>query len=656
MFLAESRLCQAISIAFAMAGLCLGSNSAHAQTRSGVGLNLSGIAYYSPALPTIDQFKLTDKWLTQCGGEWQPVDIQCAPEGDQNKVIANWDTGEQNKLDLDENGWVKRLPTANSSDKYRYVSALFFQENNRSHVAGNYTILYDGKGKISYGLNFTVVSQEQGKDVVTVSNTRDEGLLISITQTDPTNYLRNIRVIPPGGVCAKKPEVYADSAAKCTDKTGPFVPFTDTVGQKTWHPAFLADLKGFRTLRFMDWGMTNGYVDPATWAPKVQPLIRWADRPQDSHAFWASNKGAPYTAMFDLAASAGADPWINLPPQIDDDFAIQFGQLAKRMLAPGHDLILEYGNEPWNGMFPATGWYVEQGQAKVARKEWDDKHEAWELGMNWHALRATQVCQLVKSQFGTEAKRVKCVMNGQASWTDLARQYLDCSMASQSDLGGKPCSDYMDALAIAPYFGDYLSSINPDVRAARQTWYTQKDGGLSKVFEELLGEDAKGNAIDPPLLGKIEDSVKGGAIELSRKRTESSYALAQSRGLSLFAYEGGQHLVKIPSEWVCVASGTQGSDSCGKYEDANALENDQNWVPLLIAANRDPRMAKAYTRFMQKWIDEKAQTYLFFNHIGTPGQYGAWGLKEQQFSNDWVKWKAIQPYRKGDCWWAGCAP
>ncbi|WP_137940301.1 hypothetical protein [Chitinivorax sp. B] len=644
----KTRPRQSAGIVLAMAGILLGTAATEAQARSGVGLNLTGLAYYSPAIPTIDQFKMTDKWLTQCGDKNYPAELQCADK------TYRWDTIEQSKLVLDENGWVKSLPASNAPETYRFVSALLFKDNKRANPSGDYTILYEGNGTLTYGLSASNVRQAPGRDVITVDNTKSAGLLISITKTDPNNYIRNIRVIPPGGVCANKPDVYAASAAKCTDTTGRFVPFTENVGQQIWHPAFLADLRSFRSLRFMDWGATNGYQDPVTWQFKPQPLVKWAERPLESNAFWGTNKGAPYTAMLNLANSVGADPWINLPPQIDDDFAIQFGRLAKSMMAPGRTLILEYGNEPWNGKFPATSWYVTQGKAKVASRAWDEGHPDWELGMNWHALRAAQVCQLVKAQFGTNTDKVKCVMNGQAAWTDLAKQYLDCSIAAKYDLNGQTCGKFMDALAIAPYFGDYLSDTKPAVKAARQSWYKEPDGGLGKVFEELMGENAQGNAVTPPLLGLIEDSAMGGAIERSRLRTKDSYALAVSKGLGLYAYEGGQHLVEIPSELKCIEWDNDGK--CTKYEDINAKENNEKWVPLMIAANHDDRMGKAYTKFMEKWIGERAQVYMYFNHVGTPSRYGAWGLKERQFTNDWVKWKAVQPYRKGSCWWTGCTP
>jgi hypothetical protein len=107
---------------------------------------------------------------------------------------------------------------------------------------------------------------------------------------------------------------------------------------------------------------------------------------------------------------------------------------------------------------------------------------------------------------------------------------------------------------------------------------------------------------------------------------------SSSRGLPLLAYEGGQHLIMYPGD------------------------SDQQWLNLMTAANRDPRMATAYTRTLADWQAVGGTIYTLFNHVYRPSKYGVWGLKESEFQNSNVKWQAVLPYRDTkECWWANCA-
>jgi hypothetical protein len=47
---------------------------------------------------------------------------------------------------------------------------------------------------------------------------------------------------------------------------------------------------------------------------------------------------------------------------------------------------------------------------------------------------------------------------------------------------------------------------------------------------------------------------------------------------------------------------------------------------------------------------------VWFDHMATPSKWGAWGLKETQFSDAAVKWQAVRAMRDElACWWPGCA-
>src|SRR3989338_3771186 len=112
------------------------SNNNAAKTSVHLGVNLAGpISYYSSEWVFLDMMKSSSNWLTQIEGNWEI-----------------WDTEEQNKLDLDESGWVKSLtPLNNQEAEYDYVATYLMASN--YHPSGRYIVLYDGEGRVEYRLN-----------------------------------------------------------------------------------------------------------------------------------------------------------------------------------------------------------------------------------------------------------------------------------------------------------------------------------------------------------------------------------------------------------------------------------------------------------------------------------------------------------------------
>src|SRR5262249_55035905 len=78
----------------------LGAQAATA--RSGIGINLGPVAYWQSDWPFIDEMKRAGGWYTRCEPSQTPQCRDFAPGA------SNADTKEQDKLDLDEHGWVKR--------------------------------------------------------------------------------------------------------------------------------------------------------------------------------------------------------------------------------------------------------------------------------------------------------------------------------------------------------------------------------------------------------------------------------------------------------------------------------------------------------------------------------------------------------------------
>ncbi len=574
--------------------------------RSGAGMNLGPLDPTSTEFPTIDLMKRAGAWLTQCAS-WTSATCKDFAAGQ-----SAWDTREESKLSVDAQGWIKSLPAnTDTTTKYRYVTTIL---SGGGLPDGKFVVKYDGQGTLTYsGAGAKVANlSAAGRDVVQVT-AANGGFFLTINATTPGNYLRNIRVYPPGGACANDYSTYAADATTCGGTKGAYVGFEAFPATKPWYPPFITDVKGFRTLRFMDWMRTNTTTN-ANWATRSLPTDRT----------WAGESGVPLETMIDLANDTGTDPWVNIPPYATDDYVHQFARLAHQRLSSTLKLNLEYANEAWNYQFAATNWMLAQAKATWPTPLAQGANPYY-LELNWYAQRLAQVCTIAKQEFGADASRVTCIANTQAAQASMTQQVLACTYAAPAL--GKPCGKFFDVVAIAPYFGYYIA--NPTYRPTVKTWYADADGGLTKLFEEINGVGSTGNSMTAPL--GAQTKFLAGARGMSNAWMVTSKAVATSFGLPLWAYEGGQHLVPPVGD------------------------PDTTFLSLIANANRDPRMQTAYQQDMADWKAAGGQTFVYYHHVGTPTKYGMWGAKVNLADNDSPKWKAITQARDGTaCWWSGC--
>lgn len=584
--------------------------------RSGVGVNPAGVSFWQPQLLFSNLMKMSESniqglWMTQCDpGSKNQVER----DGCKNfkKYLTNpdygfaaYNTGEQDKLDLDENNYVKSLPAANdSSVKYKRVSRILLHSSAK-HDAGTYTFTYEGDGFLDLWGNLTILENKPGS--ITFKYTGGQVDLV-VTSINPNNYFRNMKLIPPGGACSSSPNNFALSDEACA---GTYTPMAEYAKTHVFHPRFVADLKGYRVLRFMDIMQMNMTDKDATSGYPRHTLVHWTDRARRADVSYTEYEGLPFGTLFDLADETGADPWINIGFRAEDDVAVGFGKLAARRLAPGKTLYLEYGNEPWNF---GGGFYVnymlmrDRGDALF-----EGMSDTWRRGWNYYAYRSSKICQLVKEQMGTRASDVKCVLNSQPGYIDQNQEMLDCPLVVTKNLlgAGKSCKDVVDGLAIAPYFGGEAGDKNFKDKNGRTVaqWLTDSDGGKGALFTYLETE----------------------AIPLSVVRMKDSKSVADKRGKIFVAYEGGQHLVDLVSP------------------QRSAV------VQLFTDANRDSRMGTMYTKYLNEWKTVGGQTMVLFNSVGSYGNYGSWGLRETMQQTSTPKYNAVKSFRDTvACWWTGC--
>lgn len=334
-----------------------------------LGLNLAGPSRGNGEMPFFDLFKFSREWTSQQKGK--PF-------------------GGGPPLQLDNYGWITRLEPDCFAE-----AAVFNTEVAARMPAGQYLLLHHGKGKLEAGGSGKIVSTAKGQAVIAFEPSKGT-LWIRIRETDPNDYIRNIRLIPPGY------PVPMDN-----------FPFT---------PAFLARWRGVACLRFMGWMMTNGSTQ-----------VNWFERPLVKDACYTS-KGVPVETMVELCNRLGADPWFCMPHQATDSYVREFAKMVKARLDPGLKVYIEYSNETWNSIYSQNKYVNAKGRA-LGFADTD-----WEAGWRYTSYRSVQIFKIWEGVFGGTDRLVRVMPAAIDNWR-ISEYMLTFRDAYKS----------VDALAIAPY-------------------------------------------------------------------------------------------------------------------------------------------------------------------------------------------------------------
>lgn len=372
-----------------------------------LGINFAGIADWSSELPFVDVFRCSRPWISQQQGK-------------------PW--GQGPTLDLDENGWVKRLAPGCAAETVLLTL-------DRGYPVGRYTLLYKGRGKIEASQAARIVEQSPGRMVLDIRPKPGASAFLKIVETDPADYVRDIRLYMPG---VAPPDAEANP----------------------WNPDFLKLWRGVACVRFMDLMHTND-----------SEVRTWADRPRLEHATFAK-KGVPVELLCDLANRLKADPWFCMPHQADDEYVRQFARAVKGQLSPERKVYVEYSNEVWNSQFKQHRYAAEQGK-RLGLGEKD-----WEAAWRYTAVRSVEIFRLWEREFGGRDRLVR-VLPSQAGNAYVAEQIV----------GFRDTARHADALAIAPYLSMNIGP-NTTPPAAEVAGWTV-DQVLDHLERHSLPETAK---------------------------------------------------------------------------------------------------------------------------------------------------------------------
>ena len=546
-------------------------------TSGGLGTNLESVEDFSAVYPFTDLFKQSRPWIT------------ASP--------SVFDTDDASQLDLDSDGWVRSLPSCTSNPQQFCFARTVINSAGADFPNGEWLVMYDGTGTLNYSGAARRLSASPGREVIAVDNDGIVIITLEATAAAP-NHLRNLRVLAPG-----------------------FDP--DRAPVPRFHPDFVAELSPYRTLRFMDWMRTNG----GGFSGQANTQENFSDRARISHAHWTREAGVPLEVMIELANATASEPWFTLPHRASDAYVDSFAAIVRDQLTPGRKIYVEYSNEVWN---PAFG----QGSEIEARGNalYGSLGDAFIRRLNAHGQRTAEVCARFKAVFSADAQRVRCVLGAQAANSFTQSEAADCPLAIQTARRSQPCHADIDAVAIAPYFGNYT---NLPANADEISLWT-----LNDLFNEItLGgqlRDSGANvatpctenfppvATQPCPISSLQEVVPW--IDAHRQT-------AVARSLSLYAYEGGQHLVGV-----------------------FGVENNTAITTLFTSANRDPRMGQVYADYLQTWRNGGGELFVNFALSFNYGRFGSWGVIESLGQTPRpAKALAIDQFnRNNPCWWANC--
>jgi hypothetical protein len=383
---------------------------------------------------------------------------------------------------FDKNGWPQNLMRGQAGT--RFISQMPL----RNLPSGLYTVRYEGEGTIRYGASAKLVRRMKGKDLIRFVPMNDNLVTATlfIDKTNPRNYIRNIRILMPGGVCSGN--VYKRVSNKKVCRGRKYLPFATYYEQIIFNPDYLNFMKDFKVIRFMNMaGVTRNNIQ------------FWKDRPQMSKASWGGKEGVrgiPLEIMVELANQLNADPWINIPHKANSAFIYHYAKYMKEHLRPHLKIYIEYSNETWNDLFVPQAEHMKQTGTRYRLDK--DRRVA---GTKYYSQQSVAIFKQWEAVFGN-TKRLVRVMGGKTA--DTAYTHLA--------LGYKNAYKHVDAFAIGPYF--YMSQ--KDVRKMRS---------VSAIFKRLT---------DPENYYSL-----GNVLKAVHKQAN----ITKRYGIDLIAYEGGQHLV-----------------------------------------------------------------------------------------------------------------
>jgi hypothetical protein len=632
-----------------------------AQAANPVGINLAAIAYYSPEQPFLN--------VVKSGGVSSSVSSEI---GWLTSTSNAWDTQEEAYLQLDSDGYPTSLtagPAAHAGQQFTFVrTALNYNlpkpAPGQTYVypPGRYRLKFEGQGTVALAGDARHISGDTCPSDLALNNKHantyvsctftvstpgaNSGLLLEITAiTNSTDHPRDISVVQ---------NAYASNYD----------------GGAIFNPAFIAALRGFSSLRFMEWMKLNyefsGYSNTGPMPSGATSLTLSGAWPGPSGAYpIIFIDGERRTANFTLGSTSvswiGAlantinrsgntwqwgsqtyyDPfyvinktWATRAQPSNAFWDLQDGvplevivALCNQLQANCHvDVPLTYSDSDIAAMaqLVMSGTSMQSGYGGLAAPltaSFELSNETWNGAFVQYDIAAS---------LGGITWPTSASSGGNYAWN---RNYFGMRTAQMAKdlqsavgtalfgrvipvLGAQAASTYSATLALqTSYWSDGPAAKYPIKAIAIAPYWGDKPS--ADDCTAMTGQKDGGLADFFATLsgqtgasGHIYTGVPSGGYLGQTEGWIKGYTGMMSTypSMKLIGYEGGQNFYATTSG-ACTA-----------------------WPTLVMAAERDARMGAAYASYLTYWQSNvgssAANAMNLFNDVYPLSQYGAWGLLE----------------------------
>ena len=351
-----------------------------------IGMNLQPVNYFTSSPPFTDVMTTASEMMSYAHG------------------TGVWDSKLMSSIPVDQNGWPTQIPyTVDGTPQ----DARFLFSNQYN---GEYVVLYDGEGDISFG----GIKPEyiDGIAHITLTGVK-KNRWINITRSTSGNHIRNMRIIP--------------------------VEFLNNESSMpVFREEYINALQPFHALRFMDIIRTNN---------SRQSL--WVNRVTTTEYSQGTKDGIAWEYVIELCNITNTDMWICIPHLASDNYITQLATLIKNTLNPGLKVYLEFSNEMWNWMFKQANYILKNAPDHPNAYVSTDLAALAPAGKGHpekDAYMMARAFRLFDAVYGADMnEKVIRVATGQLGW--LANSYRIMDYLFTTDGIGA------DALSHTSYFG-----------------------------------------------------------------------------------------------------------------------------------------------------------------------------------------------------------
>lgn len=527
--------------------------------RTALSVNLAEVIAWSAEVPFIDQMRSATTWLGHLPNQWGGIE---EPELIEMGV-------------LNEQGWIRQVPR--NATKLS-TSVLVDLPPGMTSLEGRWHVRWEGTAYL--GFVGAARNVRYGDNSATFDYVSGEG---SVIIEFNRGTLRNLSVV-------HERHLEAFEAGEI------------------FNPDWLARLGPVEQMRFMDWMRTNN-----------SEVVEWSERAQLSDYTW-SRRGVPLEAIIALANHTGAEPWINIPHQANDDYVRQFAALVRDQLDPELRAWFELSNEIWNWTFRQADW-AEQ----TARARWD-REWAW---VQYGAVRAAEVMRIVDEVYTDDLERRVRVMGLFTAWLGLEADMLEAPDYMAESPDHRPPHEFFDVLAVTGYFSGELH--NDNRREMILGWLSESRAqaeraadaeGLSGTARDAyIAEHRFDHALEQAGQELLDGSVSGTSEHTVRDLIDRTLPyhvdIARRYGMALVMYEGGTHVVASPTD-----------------------HGNQELVEFFTALNYSEQMGDLYRALIAGWFTLTDAPFTAYMDIGKPSVWGSWGAL-RHLDDENPRWTAL---------------